>query len=95
MMNRNSMNSMSPPDFMQNEPRERRKRPAQRRCPFMSAGWKSIDYKDLDTLRRFITERGKILPRRITGVSAKFQRLLNIAIKRARYIAILPFVSED
>lgn len=97
MMNRNSMNNMSPPDFMQNEPRESRRkgRSSQRRCPFMSAGWKTIDYKDIDTLKRFITERGKILPRRITGVSAKFQRQLNIAIKRARYIAILPFVSED
>jgi small subunit ribosomal protein S18 len=72
----------------------RRKRIA-RRCPFMAAGWKSVDYKDLDTLKRFITERGKILPRRITGVSARFQRLLSTAIKRARYIGLLPFVSEE
>lgn len=73
----------------------RKKRSSNKRCPFMAAGWKTIDYKDLDTLKRFITERGKILPRRITGVSARFQRLLNLAVKRARYIALLPFVSED
>ncbi|NGX53964.1 MAG: 30S ribosomal protein S18 [Chlamydiae bacterium] len=72
----------------------RRRRPP-RRCPFTTAGWKTIDYKDVETLRRFITERGKILPRRITGVSAHFQRHLNQAIKRARYIALLPFVAEE
>jgi small subunit ribosomal protein S18 len=53
-----------------------------------------IDYKDADTLRRFITERGKILPRRITGTCAKHQRSLSLAIKRARIIALLPFVAE-
>ena len=52
-----------------------------------------IDYKDVDTLRRFITERGKILPRRITGTCAKHQRALALAIKRARIIALLPFVA--
>ena len=53
-----------------------------------------IDYKDADTLRRFITERGKILPRRITGTRAKHQRALALAIKRARTIALLPFVAD-
>jgi small subunit ribosomal protein S18 len=53
-----------------------------------------IDYKDADNLRRFITERGKILPRRITGTCAKHQRALAEAIKRARIIALLPFVAE-
>jgi small subunit ribosomal protein S18 len=53
-----------------------------------------IDYKDADTLRRFITERGKILPRRITGTCAKHQRALALAIKRARTIALLPFVAN-
>ena len=53
-----------------------------------------IDYKDADVLRRFITERGKILPRRITGTCAKHQRALAVAIKRARTIALLPFVAE-
>ena len=53
-----------------------------------------IDYKESDTLRRFITERGKILPRRITGTCAKHQRALALAIKQARSIALLPFVAE-
>ena len=53
-----------------------------------------IDYKDADTLRRFITERGKILPRRITGTCAKHQRSLALAIKRSRILALLPFVAE-
>lgn len=71
-------------------------RPRRRKsCPFTSAGVKEIDYKDVDTLRRFITERGKILPRRITGISAYFQRELAKAIKRARHMALLPFVAED
>ena len=54
-----------------------------------------IDYKDTDLLRRFISERGKILPRRVTGTSAKNQRRLTIAIKRARIMGLLPFVAED
>ncbi len=74
---------------------ESRKKRSHKRCPFMAAGWKSIDYKDQDTLKRFITERGKMLPRRITGVSARFQRELTNAVKRARYIALLPFVAEE
>ena len=53
-----------------------------------------IDYKDADTLRRFITERGKILPRRITGTCAKHQRALAAAIKQARILAMLPFVAD-
>ncbi|WP_239414410.1 30S ribosomal protein S18 [Estrella lausannensis] len=65
-----------------------------KRCPFTSAGIKEIDYKDTDTLTKFITERGKILPRRITGVSAHFQRQLAQAIKRARHMALLPFAAE-
>jgi len=53
-----------------------------------------IDYKDPDSLKRFITERGKILPRRITGTCAKHQRRLSLEIKRARAICLLPFVTE-
>jgi small subunit ribosomal protein S18 len=60
----------------------------------VTAGFKYIDYKDTQTLQKFITDRGKILPRRITGVSARFQKLLSLAIKRARYMALLPFVAE-
>jgi len=54
-----------------------------------------IDYKDVDLLRKFITERGKILPRRITGLTAKQQRELTIAIKRARILALLPFINQE
>lgn len=54
-----------------------------------------IDYKDVDLLRKFITERGKILPRRITGLTAKQQRDLTIAIKRARILALLPFINQE
>ncbi|HEY9881296.1 MAG TPA: 30S ribosomal protein S18 [Leptolyngbyaceae cyanobacterium] len=54
-----------------------------------------IDYKDVDLLRKFITERGKILPRRITGLTAKQQRDLTSAIKRARIIALLPYVNRE
>ncbi len=65
-----------------------------KRCPFTAAGIKEIDYKDVNTLVKFITERGKILPRRITGVSAYYQRKLTAAIKRARHVALLPFVAN-
>jgi small subunit ribosomal protein S18 len=54
-----------------------------------------IDYKDVDLLRRFITERGKILPRRITGLTAKQQRRLTTAVKRSRIMALLPFVNSE
>lgn len=54
-----------------------------------------IDYKDVDLLRKFITERGKILPRRITGLTAKQQRTLTTAIKRARIVALLPFINRE
>ncbi|GIP18417.1 30S ribosomal protein S18 [Paenibacillus montaniterrae] len=53
-----------------------------------------IDYKDTELLKKFISERGKILPRRVTGTSAKYQRLLTIAIKRSRQIALLPYTTE-
>ncbi|NJO79863.1 MAG: 30S ribosomal protein S18 [Cyanobacteria bacterium RM1_2_2] len=54
-----------------------------------------IDYKDVDLLRKFVTERGKILPRRITGLTAKQQRDLTQAIKRARILALLPFINRE
>ncbi|AEV94348.1 30S ribosomal protein S18 [Pediococcus claussenii] len=54
-----------------------------------------IDYKDTELLKRFISERGKILPRRVSGTSAKNQRRLTIAIKRSRIMGLLPFVAED
>ncbi len=64
-------------------------------CPFTALKAETIDYKDVDNLRQFITERGKILPRRITGVSYFYQKMLKKAIKRARYMALLPFVAEE
>ncbi|HLR59368.1 MAG TPA: 30S ribosomal protein S18 [Pseudogracilibacillus sp.] len=63
-------------------------------CYFTANGITYIDYKDTELLKRFISERGKILPRRVTGTSAKYQRKLTIAIKRSRSMALLPFVSE-
>lgn len=66
-----------------------------KQCPFTAAGIRHIDYKDINTLGQFITERGKIIPRRITGVSAYYQRHLVQAIKRARHMALLPFVAEN
>lgn len=63
-------------------------------CPFRELGVKLVDYKDIDTLSQFITERGKIIPRRITGVSAYYQKMLTKAIKRARHMALIPFVDK-
>lgn len=66
-----------------------------KQCPFTAAGVRYIDYKDINTLYQFITERGKIIPRRITGVSSYHQRQLAQAIKRARHMALLPFVAQE
>jgi len=63
-------------------------------CAFCVDKAQSIDYKDLPKLRKFITERGKIMPRRMSGVCAKHQRDLAIAIKRARVVALLPYVQD-
>ena len=61
-------------------------------CPFTGTGAPAIDYKDVRLLQRYISERGKIIPSRITAVCAKKQRELAIAIKRARYLGLLPYV---
>ncbi len=74
--------------------RERSRRPRRKVCSFCVDKVEEIDYKDVAKLRRFITERGKILPRRISGTCAKDQRKLTLAIKRARAIALLPFTAE-
>jgi len=63
-------------------------------CRFTAEGVKEIDYKDLDTLRAYVSETGKIVPSRITGTSAKYQRQLASAIKRARYLALLPYTDR-
>ena len=63
-------------------------------CAFCADKIEHIDYKDVPRLKKFVSERSKILPRRITGTCAKHQRQLTIAIKRARHIAILPYISD-
>jgi len=63
-------------------------------CPVCEAGVRVVDYKDDRTLGRFLTDRGKILPRRMTGTCSRHQRWLGEAIKRARNIALLPFATE-
>ncbi len=63
-------------------------------CRFSAEGVKEIDYKDLETLRQYITETGKIVPSRITGTSAGYQRQLSMAVKRARYLALLPYTDK-
>lgn len=74
--------------------RERGRRPKRRVCSFCVDKVESIDYKDTNRLKRYITERGKILPRRISGNCAAHQRQLTTAIKRARIVALLPFTVE-
>ncbi|MEM7480251.1 MAG: 30S ribosomal protein S18 [Acidobacteriota bacterium] len=63
-------------------------------CKFTSEHIEYIDYKDVKLLQQFIPERGKIMPRRITGTSARHQRMLSTAIKRARHLALLPFSTD-
>lgn len=70
------------------------RKPKKRVCNFCIDKVQHIDYKDVNKIRRFITERGKIIPRRISGNCAKHQRQLTVAIKRARNIAFLPFTAE-
>lgn len=64
-------------------------------CYFTKNNITFIDYKDVELLKKFISERGKILPRRVTGTSAKYQRMLTTAIKRARHMALLPYVVDE
>lgn len=92
---RENMSRKAPPAPEASAPYEQRtKRRISRNCPFVTSGFKEIDYKDAELLRKFLTEKGKVLPRRVTGVSAYFQRKLTAAIKRARQVALLPFVGS-
>ncbi len=70
----------------------RRKR--KKRCFFTENKITYIDYKDVDLLKRFISDRGKILPKRVTGTKSRFQPQLAVAIKRARHMSLLPFIKE-
>jgi small subunit ribosomal protein S18 len=77
--------------------RRRRKKVFFRRrkyCKFTAEGIEYIDYKDVKTLQQYVLESAKIIPRRISGTSARHQRMLSQAIKRARHLALLPFTSE-
>ena len=60
-------------------------------CRFTAEGVKQIDYKDLNVLRQYVTETGKIVPSRITGTKARYQRQLSVAVQRARFLALLPY----
>lgn len=74
--------------------KDRVRRPRRKICQGCVDHIESVDYKDIVMLRRFISERGKILPRCVTGICAKHQRKINLAIKRARAIALLPFSAD-
>ena len=63
-------------------------------CRFKKFGIRHIDYKDADFLLKFVNEQGKILPRRLTGTSLKFQRKVSVAVKRARHLALMPYVAD-
>lgn len=78
----------------ENVKRQKNRRPKKRVCTFCVDKVEHIDYKDVFKLRKYITERGKILPRRISGNCAKHQRQVTVAIKRARHIALLPYSAE-
>lgn len=74
--------------------RDRNRRPRRRVCSFCVDKTNVIDYKEINKLKKYVTERGKILPRRISGNCAKHQRILTSAIKKARVMALLPFSAE-
>lgn len=81
---------------LQNEPiNSDRKDLRKKYCRFKKAGIKYIDYKDPDFLLKFVNEQGKLLPRRITGTSLKFQKKVAQAVKRARHLALLPYVADS
>ncbi|MDX1608794.1 MAG: 30S ribosomal protein S18 [Halofilum sp. (in: g-proteobacteria)] len=63
-------------------------------CRFTAEGVTEIDYKDIETLKNYVTETGKIVPSRITGTNARYQRQLSRAIKRARYLALMPYTDS-
>ncbi|ADC90883.1 30S ribosomal protein S18 [Mageeibacillus indolicus] len=81
-------------DFDQEGRAPRQRRSRRKVCNFCADHIETIDYKDVVRLRKFVSERGKILPKRMSGTCAKHQRELTIAIKRARHLALLPFIGE-
>ena len=81
-------------DRGERRPRPRGRKPRRKVCSFCVDKIEYIDYKDVELLKRFISANGKIIPRRVTGTRAKYQRMLATAIKRARQMALLPYVAE-
>ncbi|MBR9998393.1 MAG: 30S ribosomal protein S18 [Cyclobacteriaceae bacterium] len=79
---------------LQNEPLNRNEN-KKKYCRFKKNGIKYIDYKDANFLLKFVNEQGKILPRRITGTSVKYQKKVALAVKRARHLALLPYVTDS
>ncbi|MDR0914655.1 MAG: 30S ribosomal protein S18, partial [Oscillospiraceae bacterium] len=75
-------------------PQNRNRKARRKVCSFCVDKLENIDYKDISRLRRFMSERAKILPRRVTGTCAEHQRKLTVAIKRARHLALLPYTSD-
>jgi len=77
-----------------NNDRPRDRKPRRKVCAFCADKIEQIDYKDVPRLRRYLSERAKIVPRRVTGTCACHQRQLTVAIKRARHLALLPYISD-
>lgn len=77
-----------------NESVERKDQVRKKYCRFKKAGIKYVDYKDPNFLLKFVNEQGKILPRRLSGNSLKFQRKVSVAIKRSRHLALMPYVAD-
>ena len=86
MSNKTEIRYLSPVDI--------EKRKQSKYCRFKKMGIKYIDYKDPEFLMRFLNEQGKILPRRLTGTSLKYQRKVAVAVKRARHLGLLPYVGD-
>ena len=72
----------------------KQEKPKKKFCRFKKYGIKYVDYKDVEFLKKFINEQGKLLPRRLTGTSLKFQRKVSQAVKRARHIALMPYLAD-
>ncbi len=87
---RNKENNLKAKEKLANRPLFKRKK----FCRFTAEGIKTIDYKDVDILKDFINENGKIIPARITGTKTFYQRQLNTAIERARFLALLPYTDQ-
>ena len=79
---------------MADRPMNRGRKARKKVCGFCVDRVENIDYKDISRLRRYMSERGKILPRRVTGTCARHQRELTVAIKRARHLALLPYTAD-